>query len=139
MVFLFASAVCHADCIDEASKYHQVHSYVLRAIAFQESRMRPWAVNHNNDGSTDFGMMGINSVHLSELDRYGVKPHQLFDPCVSAYVAAWYLRQKMDKYGNTWRAVGAYHSETPQAGAVYAAQIKRILHSWGLGQREPVR
>jgi soluble lytic murein transglycosylase-like protein len=132
IVFLLFSVACHADCIDDASKYHRVHPYVLRAMAFQESRMRPWVVNHNTDGSADLGMMGVNSIHLSELDRYGVKPHQLFDPCVSAYVAAWYLRRKMDKYGNTWRAVSAYHSETPQEGAVYAARIKAILHTWGL-------
>lgn len=132
IAFLLASVACHADCIDEASNYHQVHPYVLRAIAFQESGMRPSVVNRNNDGSTDFGMMGINSIHLSELGRYGVKPHQLFDPCVNAYVAAWYLHRKMAKYGNTWRAVGAYHSEAPQAGSLYVAQIKRILHSWGL-------
>ncbi len=34
-------------------------------------------------------------------------------PCVSVYVAAWRLREMTNKYGNTWAAVGAYHSETP--------------------------
>ena len=29
-----------ADCIDDAARYQQVHPYVLRAIAYHESRMR---------------------------------------------------------------------------------------------------
>lgn len=133
MLLLFAVGSCRADCIDDAANYHRVHPYVLRAIAFQESHMKPSVLSHNADGSVDFGMMGINSIHLSELGRFGVKPHQLLDPCVNAYVAAWYLRQKMDKYGSTWRAVAAYHSETPATGENYAARIKKILSSWGVG------
>jgi hypothetical protein len=65
---LLVAGPCRADCIDDAADYHRVHPYVLRAIAFQESRMRPAAVNRNADGSVDFGMMGINSVHLAELE-----------------------------------------------------------------------
>jgi soluble lytic murein transglycosylase-like protein len=129
---LLVAGPCRADCIDDAADYHRVHPYVLRAIAFQESRMRPAAVNRNADGSVDFGMMGINSVHLAELDRFGITSHQLLDPCVNAYVAAWYLRQKMGKYGNTWRAVAAYHSETPATGEAYAVQVKKLLRSWGV-------
>ena len=132
MALWFIAVPCRADCIDDAANYHRVHPFVLRAIAFQESRMKPSVVSHNTDGSVDFGMMGINSVHLSELGRLGVTSHQLLDPCINAYVAAWYLRQKMDKYGNTWRAVAAYHSETPGTGEAYAVQIKKRLRSWGV-------
>jgi soluble lytic murein transglycosylase-like protein len=56
------------------------------------------------------------------------------EPCKSVYVAAWHLRQKMNKYGNSWQAVGAYHSETPALRDKYSAQIIEILRRWKLLQ-----
>jgi soluble lytic murein transglycosylase-like protein len=53
-------------------------------------------------------------------------------PCKSVYIAAWHLRQKMNKYGNTWQAVGAYHSETPSLRDQYSRQIINILGKWKL-------
>jgi hypothetical protein len=47
------------------------------------------------------------------------------------YVAAWLLKQKMVKYGNTWRAIGAYHSESPRLRDAYARSIQKILVMWG--------
>ncbi len=57
--------------------------------------------------------MQINSIHLRRLFGYGISKEALMQPCVSVYVAAWRLREMTNKYGNTWAAVGAYHSETP--------------------------
>ncbi|WP_333678127.1 lytic transglycosylase domain-containing protein [Dyella sp.] len=125
-----------ADCIDEAAYYHQVHPYVLRAIAYQESQMRADVTHVNTNRTTDYGVMGINSVHLSELSGFGIAREQLLDPCVSAYVGAWYLRRKMEKYGNSWRAVAAYHSETPDIGAAYVVKIQGLLTTWGVPDPE---
>jgi len=55
----------------------------------------------------------------------------LLDRCINIYVAAWRLKTKMAKYGNTWEAIGAYHSETPQYRDRYARDIQQILTSWG--------
>lgn len=126
-----------ADCIDAAAAYHQVHPYVLRAIAYQESRMRPTIIGRNANGTIDIGLMGINSVHLRELGNFGIPASRLSEACANAYVGAWYLRRKMDKYGNTWRAVAAYHSETPDIGASYAKRIHGILAGWGVVRLEP--
>jgi hypothetical protein len=35
------------------------------------------------------------------------------------------------KYGNTWQAIGAYHSESPKHRDAYARSIQQILLSWG--------
>lgn len=126
------TAVAHADCIDDAAYYQQVHPYVLRAIAYQESQMRADVTNNNTNRTTDYGVMGINSVHLPELSSFGIAKEQLLDPCVNAYVGAWYLRRKMEKYGNTWQAVAAYHSETPDIGAAYTERIQSLLTTWGV-------
>jgi soluble lytic murein transglycosylase-like protein len=125
-----------ADCIDGAAAYHRVHPYVLRAIAYQESKMRPATVGRNTNGTVDIGLMGINSVHLRELGTFGIPASRLSEACTNAYVGAWYLRRKMDKYGNTWRAVAAYHSETPEIGAGYAKRIQSIMAKWGVVRLE---
>lgn len=128
----FASANAHADCFDEAARYQKVNPLILRAIAWQESRNRPSALNKNTNGSVDYGLMQINSVHLSTLSRYGIDRDTLMEPCKNVYIAAWHLQQKMNRYGNTWQAVGAYHSETPALRDKYARQIAAILAQWKL-------
>ncbi len=128
----FASASARADCYDEAARYQKVNPLILRAIAWQESRNRPDALNKNANGSTDYGIMQINSIHLSVLKQYGITRDTLMEPCKNVYIAAWHLRQKMNKYGNTWQAIGSYHSETPSLRDKYARQIAAILTQWKL-------
>ena len=125
-----ALATAHADCIDDAAARHQVNALVLRAIGWQESRLQPAALGHNANGSVDVGAFQINSVHLSELGRYGVDRAALFDGCVSAEVAAWHYRRQVDQLGDGWQAVGAYHSQTPARAAWYANQIATLLMRW---------
>jgi soluble lytic murein transglycosylase-like protein len=128
-----------ADCVDDAAQFHTVNPWILRAIAMQESGGNPNAVGRNSNGTVDLGNFGINSVHLPELARYGIARNDLFDPCKSVYVASWRLSKMVRKYGNTWEAVGAYHSETPVYRNRYAQTIKQIVSSWMasgiLGQR----
>jgi len=119
-----------ADCIDDAAARHSVNADVLRAIGWQESRLRPEALARNADGSIDIGAFQINSVHLPELSRHGIARTALGDGCVSAEVAAWHYRRQVDALGNTWLAVGAYHSRTSARAAWYANQIAAILDRW---------
>lgn len=131
---LCCAGAAHAgeDCFAQAGAYQGVNPLVLRAIAWYESKGDPNAVHRNADGSIDVGQAQINSVHFSELRRYGVPPGALKDACVNTYVAAWMLKQKMIRYGNTWHAIGAYHSETPSLRDQYARSIHRVLVSWGM-------
>ncbi|QAU23786.1 BapC protein [Dyella sp. M7H15-1] len=134
ITLLAASHTCpvRADCIDDAARYQQVHPYVLRAIAYEESQMRADVIHYNTNATTDYGVMGINSVHLPELSSFDIGANELLNPCINTYVGAWYLRRKMEKYGNTWQAVAAYHSETPAIGAAYVTRIQALLRSWGV-------
>lgn len=119
------------DCIATASRYHGVNEIVLRAIAWHESKMDAWAVRKNSNGTYDIGRMQTNSVHRDELAKYGIAPSHLLDPCISAYVGAWMYKKKINKHGNTWAAVGAYHSETPARRDAYSRAIYGILVNWG--------
>lgn len=70
--------------------------------------------------------MQINSVHLPTLAQYGISQGTLMEPCKNVYIAAWHLRRQMNKYGNTWQAVGAYHSETPALRDKYAQHVRVV-------------
>jgi Tfp pilus assembly protein PilV len=125
-----AAIAAHADCIDDAAARHQVNALILRAIGWHESRLQPAALGRNADGSTDLGAFQINSVHLTELGRYGIDRAALADGCTSAEVAAWHYRRQVDLHGDGWQAVGAYHSRTPARAAWYANQIAALLMRW---------
>jgi soluble lytic murein transglycosylase-like protein len=127
-----AAPPAQADCIDDAAARHQVNAHVLRAIGWQESRLRPTAVGHNANGSIDVGAFQINSIHLPELARHGVDRAALTDGCVSADVAAWHYRRQIDLQGDGWPAVGGYHSRTAARAAWYANQIAAILMRWNV-------
>jgi soluble lytic murein transglycosylase-like protein len=127
-----AAASAHADdCFEQAGAYQGVNPLVLRAVAWRESKGDAAAINHNANGSVDLGQLQINSIHFSDLARAGIPHRALMDPCVNVFVAAWLMKQKMVKYGNTWRAIGAYHSESPKQRDAYARSIQQILVSWG--------
>ncbi|MDR5763012.1 lytic transglycosylase domain-containing protein [Caballeronia sp. LZ035] len=119
--------LAHADCIDDAASYHRVSVQLVRAIAQQESGMRPYVTNRNSDGSEDIGLMQINSSWLPKLSRFGISRQHLFDACVNAYVGTWILASNIKQFGATWRAVGAYNAVSSSKQLVYANNIYRRL------------
>jgi soluble lytic murein transglycosylase-like protein len=127
-----ASPDARADCFDDASAYHQVNPWILRAIAFQESKFRPSTIIHNKNRSVDRGLMGINSIHDESLAKFGIGPDDLMDGCKSVYIGAWAYRKKIKRHGNTCKAIGAYHSETPEYRDKYVVAIRGVLAGWGI-------
>lgn len=130
VAFVAAAAmapVANADCLEDAARYQQLSPVLLRAIAQHESSMRPGAINRNTNGTEDIGLMQINTVHLPRLARYGITRQSLFDPCVSAYVGAWVLRDCIDRNGPTWNAVGCYNAGSPEKRLRYANLIYQVL------------
>lgn len=114
-------------CFEEAARYQQVNPMLLKAIAWVESRGTPDARNYNRNGSVDYGIMQINSVHLKELSKFGISRQMLQNACTNIFVAAWHLRRQINQYGYTWKAVGAYHSATPSLRDAYASKVKQLL------------
>ena len=116
-----------ADCIEEAAANFGTNADVLRAIAIVESRVRPQAVNVNPNGSVDRGLFQINSIHLPELAAAGIGPDDLHDVCLSSNVAALLLTRKIKVFGDTWAAVGAYHSTIPEQGERYIRKVRVVF------------
>lgn len=53
--------------IYQASKKYNLHPELVLSIAFIESRLNPFAINKNKDGSIDIGVMQINNKHHKEI------------------------------------------------------------------------
>lgn len=126
-VTALTAQTCRADCFDTAARAQSVSVVVLQGIAVVESQNNPHAINHNKNGTVDYGILQINSIHLKELKKYGVHRADLLNKCTNIYTGARILRGKMNKYGNTWAAVGAYHSETPRERRKYARKVERVV------------
>lgn len=120
------------DCVTQAATHHSVSPWVLRAIIQVESSFNPNALNKNNNGTVDVGIAQINSMHFKELGKYGIGQRDLMNGCVSSYVAAWHLKKQINAYGNTWFAVGAYHSATPCFNQRYTGLVWNVLLKWGV-------
>lgn len=96
-------------CLYSAAKYQNVPVELLAAIAKIESNFNPNAINYNENGSRDIGLMQINSLWLPVVRQYGVTEKMLFDPCVNAHVGAWILAQEIARFGLTVEAIGSYN------------------------------
>lgn len=69
------------------------HSWTVAvAIALAESSGNPTATNHNTNGSTDYGLFQINSVHSDLLSK-----HNWQDPTDNARMAL-----AISSHGNNW-------------------------------------
>ena len=77
--------------------------------------------------------MQVDSQHFNELENYGIKPeHLLTDPCMNIYTGAYYLAIAFKRWGDSWRAVGAYNAGfrnteiQEKKRQKYAREIKEI-------------
>ena len=118
-------------CADAAAAYHKVNPAILKAIIKVESGGNPLARNLNANGTEDIGIGQYNSGNLGALSPFGVGPSDLYDSCVGTYVSAWHLAKQVKAYGNTWFAIGAYHSTTPYFNKRYQALINNAMVDLG--------
>lgn len=116
-----------ADCIDDAAHFHHVNARLVRVIATIESGQHSNAVHLNPDGTTDIGLMQINSRWLATLSRFGISRMGLYDRCTNAYIGAWILSQNIHNLGLTWDAIGAYNAGTHAKRISYARRVYRAL------------
>ncbi len=126
-----------ATCYEQAATRYQVNAQLLKAIAKVESSENPNAININRQFKSyneDIGLMQINSRWLPELRSYGIQREHLFDACVNANIGAWILAKQIQTHGNTWKAVGAYHSATPALNQKYAQRVYSQLKKDGVLQ-----
>lgn len=127
-----------ADCIDDAAAFQHVNVSLMRGIAQVESGMRPDRINTNSNGTTDIGLMQINSSWLPVLAREGIGEQSLLDPCTNAYVGAWILSENIRQFGPNWNAVGAYNAASPDKRLTYARKVYDAVQSISASPDSPM-
>lgn len=124
LLMLVISMDGQANCYKQAAKKNHLDPLILKAMALTESSGDPKIVSKNSNATEDYGLMQINSIHLPELAERGITKEALLDGCTNLKVAASLLRRKIDKWGDNWFAVGAYHSETPKLNRKYQERVR---------------
>lgn len=115
-----------AFCFEEAGNMYGISPQLLWSIAKVESSFRQSAVNKNDNGSYDIGVMQINSFwkkYFTHTQWEEIKK----DPCTNVKVGAWVLAQCVKKYGNTWEAVGCYNAVSEHKRVKYAHKVNKVL------------
>jgi len=83
-----SNGTASAFCYEEAGTMYGISPLLLWTISKGESNFNPAAVNHNTNGSFDFGLMQINSSWAPSLRRIGIPWEALADPCTNVKVGA---------------------------------------------------
>jgi soluble lytic murein transglycosylase-like protein len=134
-------------CLSQAGTRYRLSPRILEAIVYVEARGNPYAVSVNQDGkghsqgllslteargvvsklwaegkNFDVGMAQINSQHAK---RYGIHPVVFLDPCVNLSWAAFILRQQVNRFNETWEAVGHYNGSRNVKG--YSWKVYQAL------------
>lgn len=149
VAWLVLAQAAHADCYEHHAARFRLDPNLLRAIADVESGGRPEAVNRTHlgrTGTTDVGLMQINTGWLPHLARHGISASDLQDPCTSIEIGAWILHGLVQRMGNTWEAVGAYNAACSslkgaactQARSDYAWRVFRKLRARTSSPAAPV-
>jgi soluble lytic murein transglycosylase-like protein len=127
-----------ATCWSQAGERYGIEPTLLQAIAITESGLDPSAMNKNNDGSYDIGLMQINSRNLPALKKYRISQRRLLDdPCLSVMTGAWILAGFMRQHGYNWEAVGAYNAgSAPKRGNLRQRYARRVQPHYQRLQRQ---
>lgn len=125
MLLLLSYGTATAFCFEEAGATYGISPQLLWAIAKVESNFNPVAVNHNSNGTYDFGVMQINSSWAKILGKDIWQ--SLADPCTNVKTGAWVLAICISKYGYNWEAVGCYNAVNKNKRAIYANKVYNII------------
>lgn len=142
---LMAEQLSLTPMFQEAAQTWGVPVALTRAIARVESGFSPWALNIEGRGYTfvskekalekaqeaqianrsfDSGVMQVNSFWLK---KYGIPLEAALDPGANIYLGSWILKQEIERHGQTWNAVGAYHSPNEVKSRRYIELIKAAM------------
>jgi len=97
---------------EEAGRHYNIPPLLLKNIVRIESNGNPDVVRINENGTKDYGLMQINSIHFRRLALWGINERNIMDPKVNIYVGSWLLSEHIKEHGFNLQAIGNYHSKT---------------------------
>jgi len=131
-------------CMLAVSQFYHLPPRVLPSIQVVEAG-RPGTISRNLNGTADLGVMQVNSSWVPHLARWWfITPREVAerligDPCFNIASAGAIMRIYLDETrGDVVRAVGYYHSHTPELATGYQIKVIRASY-WLFGRSRPVR
>lgn len=92
----------------------------------------------NTNGTHDLGPLQVNSSWIPKLsalvDRHPtlVRKWLIHDPCFNVQAARWIFLSGLRVTGDYWKAVGVYHSPTPERQQRYRKSVaQRLISRFG--------
>lgn len=143
----FALCACvdavSASCWEDVGARYGIDPLLLKAIAWKESRGHTAAIGPPlTHGHRALGALQINTIHLPQLARFGIREADLFDACTSQEVGAWVLANCIQQFGATWKSVGCYYtgpkSTNVAAQRTYVRDVQRYYQGYQQLARRPV-
>ncbi|ENE8569037.1 transglycosylase SLT domain-containing protein [Salmonella enterica] len=137
----YSLPVLAQDCFEQAGHDARIDPDLLRAIAWQESRLHYRVIGKNPVAGYGMGLMQIDSQHLSAMSVRGINRELLTtDICTNIYSGAYILARAFNKWGPTWEAVGAYNAgfSSSQKQHLKRVSYARKIYTvyWQLKKRE---
>lgn len=120
-------------CYALVSAFYHLPPYVLPSIASVEGG-RLGLVSANKDGSSDLGVMQINTLWIPPLAHYTrqseatIRLRLLYEPCFNIATAGAIVRIYLNEVnGNLPQAIGNYHSHRPIANLSYRLKVLEAM------------
>jgi soluble lytic murein transglycosylase-like protein len=95
-----------------AGRYYNIPPMLIKNIAIIESAGNPNAIRINENGTKDYGLMQINSIHFRQLSVWGINEDNILNPKINIFAGSWLLSQHIKERGFNLQAIGNYHSKT---------------------------
>ncbi len=109
---LIANVSQYEAYFQKAGSYYNIPPLLLKNIATIESAGNPNAIRINDNGTKDYGLMQINSIHFKRLSAWGINERNILNPQVNIFAGSWLLSQHIKERGFNLQAIGNYHSKT---------------------------
>lgn len=100
------------DCYIDYSEFYGVPPLLIESIATIEGGKPGSKVGPNRNKTYDLGTMQINTIWLSELEKYNITEQDLqWDECVNIAVGTWILAKRYNEFDNDWqKAIMSYNA-----------------------------
>jgi len=124
---IYAKVADYDLSFEKAGAHYNIPPVLLKNIAQIESAGNPNAIRKNDNGSYDYGLMQINSIHFKTLAQWGINRDNIMDPTVNIFVGSWLVSQHIKERGFNFEAIGNYHSKTPKYKEVWLRHLTQTL------------
>lgn len=114
-------------------KEFNIPPLLLWSIAKTESGFNIKAKNINKNGSVDYGLMQINSIHEPKLNARNLSLDDLYRPEVNIQIGAMILRHCLDKYGFDYKALNCYNGKV--SNNLYSRKVFENLKNFSQARR----